>query len=336
MYLSTATFAFLCFLMVTTRSWKVLCWNVRGLNSQSRQRAVRNKVEESQCQIVCLQETKMEFFDLNTLRTCCPKRFDQFVFSPSVGASGGLLIVWDSRFFTGILLDVQPFGLAVRFTSSHNHSVWTLVNVYGPCDTMRRDAFVQWLYHIVIPSEDNWLILGDFNFIRSADNRNQPSGDTNDMFIFNEIIDHLGLLELPIKGRSYTWSNMQDSPLLEQLDWFFTSANWISDYPMTQVLPLAKTASDHVPCVVSIGTTIPKSNIFRFENFWIEQEGFMDCVKRSWSTSSVKSHITARLVDKFKRLRGHIKTWQRNISNLKLLIQKCTRVIFILDCQEEF
>jgi hypothetical protein len=42
----------------------------------------------------------------------------------------------------------------------------------------------------------------------------------NDMFIFNEIIDHLGLLELPIKGRSYTWSNMQCDPLLEQLDWF--------------------------------------------------------------------------------------------------------------------
>uniref|UniRef100_A0A453G251 Uncharacterized protein n=1 Tax=Aegilops tauschii subsp. strangulata TaxID=200361 RepID=A0A453G251_AEGTS len=41
--------------------------------------------------------------------------------------------------------------------------------------------------------------------------------------IFNEIIGHLGLLELPIKGRSYTWSNMQDDPLLEQLDWFFTS-----------------------------------------------------------------------------------------------------------------
>ena len=50
-------------------------------------------------------------------------------------------------------------------------------------------------------------------------------GDINDMLIFNEIIGHLGLRELPIKGRSYTWSNMQDNPLLEQLDWFFTSAN---------------------------------------------------------------------------------------------------------------
>ena len=173
-------------------------------------------------------------------------------------------MIWASGFFSGVLLDVQSFGLMVQFASSHNNSVWTMINVYGPCDTIKRNAFVQWLYHLSIPSDDNWLILGDFNFIRFAENINQPGGDTNDMFIFNEIIDHLEILELPIKGRSYTWSNMQDDPLLEQLDWFFTSQNWIPDYPMTQGLPLAKTASDHEPCVVSIGTAIPKSNIFRF------------------------------------------------------------------------
>jgi hypothetical protein len=47
----------------------------------------------------------------------------------------------------------------------------------------------------------------------------------NDVFLFNEIIGHLGLLELPLKGRRFTWSNMQAQPLLEQLDWFFTSQN---------------------------------------------------------------------------------------------------------------
>ena len=81
-----------------------------------------------------------------------------------------------------------------------------------------RDLFVSWLYNLHIPTGAYWLLLGDFNLIRSPDNRNLPGADVNDMFIFNEIIGHLGLLELPIKGRSFTWSNMQDSPLLEQLD----------------------------------------------------------------------------------------------------------------------
>ena len=44
---------------VSTRSWKVLCWNVRGLNSDARQCSVREKVIESQCSVLCLQETKL-------------------------------------------------------------------------------------------------------------------------------------------------------------------------------------------------------------------------------------------------------------------------------------
>ena len=84
--------------------------------------------------------------------------------------------------------------------------------------------------------------------------------------LFNEIIGHLGLLELPLKGRSYTWSNMQQQPLLQQLDWFFSSSSWITSYPNTVVLPMARPTSDHVPCVVQIDTVIPKAHLFRFEN----------------------------------------------------------------------
>jgi hypothetical protein len=63
--------------------------------------------------------------------------------------------------------------------------------------------------------------MGDFNFIRSPSNRNKAGGNINDMLVFNDFIREQHLTEIPIKGRKYTWSNMQDNPLLEQLDWFF-------------------------------------------------------------------------------------------------------------------
>ena len=147
----------------------------------------------------------------------------------------------------------------MEFKSKHTSETWSLVSVYGPCQGPARDEFVQWLYNLDIRFGQNWLLLGDFNFMRSLENRNLPGGDVNDIFLFNEIIGHLGLVELPIKGRQYTWSNMQTSPLLEQIDWFFTSVTWTSDHPNTMVFPLARTASDHVPCVVSIATSIPQS-----------------------------------------------------------------------------
>lgn len=68
--------------------------------------------------------------------------------------------------------------------------------------------------------------MGDFNFIRSVENRNLPGGDVNDIMLFNEIISNVGLTEIPLKGMAYTWSNMQDQPLLQQLDWVFTSTAW--------------------------------------------------------------------------------------------------------------
>lgn len=142
-----------------------------------------------------------------------------------MGASGGIIVVWNSSIFIGSLIQIQQFAVVVEFVSRQNNEKWTLVAVYGPCQGEARDNFVSWLYKLNIPVGGNWLLLGDFNFIRSIDNRNLPGGDLNDMFIFNEIIGHLGLLELPIKGRAFTWSNMQDSPLLEQLDWFFTSVD---------------------------------------------------------------------------------------------------------------
>ena len=191
---------------------------MRGLNSPDRKCAVRQKIIESQCVVACFQETKCMNFDVRKIKSFFPKQFDTFSFAPSVGASGGILVVWNSAVLFGLLVDVQPFVVTINFTSRQNNEQWNLVTVYGPCQGEPRDNFVNWLYNIDIPVDENWMIIRDFNFIRSIYNRNLPEGDINDIFIFNEIIGHLGLLELPLKGRSFTWSNMQDFPLLEQLD----------------------------------------------------------------------------------------------------------------------
>jgi hypothetical protein len=102
---SAPLFHLYCFSMclTNTRKWRVLCWNVRGLNSKARQRAVRSKIEESNYSIIYLQKTKCASFDHKFIRKFCPKRFDCFAFVPSYGASGGILVIWNSAIFTGTL-----------------------------------------------------------------------------------------------------------------------------------------------------------------------------------------------------------------------------------------
>ena len=152
--------------------------------------------------------------------------------------------------------------------------------VYGPCVEPARGAFIAWLRNLQISDTDNWLNLGDFNFYRSTKNRNRPGGNISDTFVFNEAIGESGLIELPLKGRAFTWRNMQQNPLLEHLDWFFTLVNWTTIYPNTEVLPMAKPISDHIPCNVMTGTYIPKAKIFRFENFLPDHPGFFDVVQK--------------------------------------------------------
>jgi hypothetical protein len=128
---------------------------------------------------------------------------------------------------------------------------------------------------------------------------------------------------------------MQQNPILEQLDWFFTSSNWIVDFPNSMVLPLAKTGSDHVLCVVSIDTNIPKAKIFRFENYWVDLPSFVQCVSSSWSKESSKRYNSAILADKLKCLRYELKKWHTSLARLKGLIQNCNKVILLLDTLEE-
>jgi hypothetical protein len=212
-------------------------------------------------------------------RDFAPKRFDKFAFIPSDGASGGLLVLWNGSLFSGQILLEECFGLALTFTSLISSESFVVVNVYGPCEGVARENFVAWLFSLNIGDDELWLILGDFNFYRFMENRNCDGANMTDIATFNEIISYLGLIELPIKGRAYTWSNMQADPLMVQLDWFFTSTAWTLNFPNTMVNPLARPTSDHVPCVVSIGTSIPKAQVFRFEDYWIRMPGFLDVVK---------------------------------------------------------
>jgi hypothetical protein len=211
-----------------------------------------------------------------------------------------------------------------------------MTTVYGPCHDPERTKFVNWLRSYDIQDDENWLFLGDFNFYRSLENRNKPSGNLPDTLVFNDLLGHLGLIELPLKGRAFAWSNMQHDPLLEQLDWFFTTFNWTLDYPSTLVLPLAKITSDHIPCKISIGTDIPKSNIFRFENFWPEYPGFLDSVNLGWEQQVRNNRSSATiLASKLKNTRHFLKHWSKNLSQLSMLIKNCNKVIFYLDCLEE-
>jgi len=122
--------------------------------------SVRDKINESACSIVCLQETKCDHFDIPFLRKFLPRRFDKFDFVPSIGASGGILVAWISNHFVGSILEKRQYGLTINFTSVVNLVTWKLTIVYGPCQDPLRTDFVTWLRDHIVHDDDNWIFLG--------------------------------------------------------------------------------------------------------------------------------------------------------------------------------
>ena len=197
--------------------------------------------------MIWLQETKRADFDLQFNRKLCPPIFDGFEFLPSVGASGGVITIWKSYMFTCHLVYSNDFGISVEFSSNLGTHDWILTNVYGPCTLSGKQLFLNWLKNIDMPEEVEWILLGDFNLLGSPSDRNRPGGDINEMLFFNEAMSALGVFELPLLGRKFTWSNKQFPPLLERLDWFFTSISWTNNFPGTTVSSLTNETSDHLP-----------------------------------------------------------------------------------------
>jgi exonuclease III len=85
------------------RTWRVLSWNVRGLNSDRKLNDVKDKIVESKYDVICLQETKKDSFERNFIKNIAHVVFNKYSFLPSRGASGGTVVIWKGSLFDGEL-----------------------------------------------------------------------------------------------------------------------------------------------------------------------------------------------------------------------------------------
>jgi hypothetical protein len=56
------------------------------------------------------------------------------------------------------------------------------------------------------------MLVADFNFYRSIDNRNRDGVNMQDIFTFNQIISNLGLQEIPSKEETIHGATCSSSP----------------------------------------------------------------------------------------------------------------------------
>ena len=132
------------------------------------------------------------------------------------------------------------------------------------CPSIRdlKYEFLDKLKQLEPPPKSPWLLIGDFNLIRFPNERNNNIFCRSEADAFNDTIDQLALLELPLLDRQFTWSNKRMSPTLVRLDRVLINLSWDALFPNLHLTSLTRFASDHVPLLVTISTSIPSSRLF--------------------------------------------------------------------------
>jgi hypothetical protein len=96
--------------------------------------------------------------------------------------------------------------------------------------------------------------------------------------------------------------------------------------------------SDHCPLLVT-PKSFPKSKPFlRFERFWTQMNGYLDCVSQAWLKPVPETHNSlATLHKKLSMTTKALKLWSKNLmSQSKAAMAICREVIAQLDKAQEF
>ncbi|RVW50857.1 Transposon TX1 uncharacterized 149 kDa protein [Vitis vinifera] len=103
------------------------------------------------------------------------------------------------------------------------------------------------LFGLTYPS---WCVGGDFNVIRRRSEKLGGSGVHFQHEGFDGFIRESELHDPPLRNASFTWSNIQESPVCKRLDQFLYSNEWELSFPQSLQEVLPRWTSDHWPIVL--------------------------------------------------------------------------------------
>lgn len=118
--------------------------------------------------------------------------------------------------------------------------------VYGPNDKRLRTQFWKELTAIRDKHGEPWILGGDFNITRFANER-RGHRTHKDREEFNLFISQLDLIDLPLSNLLFMWSNMKLNPSLAKLDRVFISKDWNAKILLVEIFSLQRPTSDHIP-----------------------------------------------------------------------------------------
>jgi exonuclease III len=245
---------------------------------------VRHVINILKHDMICLQETKLAVITPALVRNVVGADFESsFAFLLADGTRGGILLA--ARVSTMQISNPvsTEHTISVSVLDSRRNMNWMLTGVYGPQGEQEKNLFIRELRNLKLTAHPKWLIIGDFNLIYKAQDKNSGNLNHRLMNRFQRGLNYMEIKEIHLRGRRFIWSNNQNPPIMTRIDRAFCSPSWETSYSSPILQAHSSSSSDHSPLLL-LPLVIPKSQPkFRFEAHWPQILGFNAAVSEAWN-----------------------------------------------------
>ena len=99
----------------------------------------------------------------------------------------------------------------------------------------------------------SWCLVGDFNIINYPSERLAYKSFSLAMFTFLDFIENNSLVDLPLKGASFTWFRDSGLPSMLRIGRAFFSLDWEEHFENVSQRVLPRVLLDHCPLLLEAG-----------------------------------------------------------------------------------
>ncbi|XP_028083239.1 uncharacterized protein LOC114284511 [Camellia sinensis] len=250
------------------------------------------------------------------------------------GITGGLLCVWRPKVFD--LIDCCSNRNCIILSGKMHQAIeCVVVNVYAPNDRSVRRNLWKTLGNLKPKFSKPWCIGGDFNEVKSVAERKGCIRRDGGMNGFNDFINTLELMDVPMIGKKYTWCNSQGGERWSRLDRFLVNPEWLEWFSF-KLWGLSRSLSDHCPILLMEDERDWGPKPFRFLNAWVLHPTFMNKVKSVWDSTQVDGWAGYRLKVKLKSLKEALKVWNNEVfGNVEYKLKEAEHAMHALDLAAE-
>ncbi|XP_016185650.1 uncharacterized protein LOC107627319 [Arachis ipaensis] len=196
-------------------------------------------------------------------------------FVSSIGASGGLLLIWDETVFKLNNCYKEDRWMCVEGVVVKDNFYCAICLVYGPLVRTEKSSLWEELSYITGLCQVPFCYLGDFNKILHLEERKGATTLSASAEDFRTWINDMELIDLPLNDRKYTWFRGQSC---SRIDRSLVSLGWLEVYPETCLKGGPRGLSDHCPLIMEDSRIFAGPRPFRSLDSWFTHEGFLRMV----------------------------------------------------------